>query len=101
MQQFQDALLAIWNWLYAYFSTHPAMAMQLGIGLVAGWLASLLLGGKGLLRDLVIGMIGSVVGSFIQQIVGFHFGLPALAEQIVVATIGALVVIVVGRVIFR
>ena len=97
----QDTLINIWNQVVAFFQANPVLAMQLGIGLVAGWLASLLLGGKGLLRDLIIGMLGSVLGSFIQQVVGFHFGLPALAEQIAVATAGALVIIIIGRVIFR
>jgi uncharacterized membrane protein YeaQ/YmgE (transglycosylase-associated protein family) len=101
MQQVQDALLAIWNWLYALFQANPILGMQLVIGLIAGWLASMLLGGRGLLRDLVIGMLGSVVGSYLQVISGYHFGLPMLAEQIVVATIGALIIIIIGRVIFR
>ena len=97
----QDTLTNIWNQVVAFFQTHPVLGMQLIIGLVAGWLASLVLGGRGLLRDLIIGMLGSVLGSYIQQIAGFHFGLPALAEQIAVATVGALVIIIIGRVIFR
>jgi len=101
MQQVQDTLLAIWNQIYAFFQAHPVVAMQLLIGLIAGWLASKLLGGGGLLRDLVIGMLGSVVGSYVQAVSGYHFGLPALAEQIAVATVGALIIIVLGRVVFR
>ena len=96
-----DMLNNAWNWVVTFFQDHPAIAFQLLIGLVAGWLASFILGGGGLFRDLIIGMIGSVLGSFLQAQFGFHFGLPALAEQIAVATVGALVVIVIGRVLFR
>ena len=97
----QDTLMNIWNQAWAFFQAHPIVGMQLLIGLAAGWLASLVLGGKGLLRDLIIGVLGSFVGSYLQQLLQFHFGLPQLAEQIAVATVGALVIIVVGRVMFR
>jgi len=102
MQQVQDALLGIWNWLYSFFQANPVVGLQLLIGLVAGWVASLLLGGGGLLRDLIIGMIGSVVGAYIQGLGLYHIAaLPALGEQIVYAIVGSLLVIIIGRVIFR
>jgi uncharacterized membrane protein YeaQ/YmgE (transglycosylase-associated protein family) len=54
------------------------------------------------LRDLIIGMLGSVVGSYIQMVSGYHIAnVPALIEQIAVATLGALLVIIIGRVVFR
>jgi len=63
------------------------------IGLVAGWLAGLLVkgGGFGFLGDIVVGIIGAVLG-------GFLFGLLGLAAYgliggIIVATVGALVFI--------
>ena len=37
----------------------------LGIGLVAGWLAGLVLGGGGLLRNLIVGVIGAFVGGWL------------------------------------
>ena len=37
-----------------------AVAVFLAIGLVAGWLASLLVGGGGLLRYIIIGVIGCI-----------------------------------------
>src|SRR5215212_10500293 len=40
-----------------------ALAAQVGIGLVAGWLASWLVGGSGLLRYALTGMIGSFLGA--------------------------------------
>ncbi len=74
----------------------------LGIGLVAGWLASLVLGGGGLLRNLVIGVIGAFVGGYVLSLAGI--GLPIdnpWISQIITATIGALIVIVIARVIAR
>ena len=40
------------------------------IGLVAGWLASLVLGGGGLIRYLVSGLIGAFVGGFLFNLLG-------------------------------
>ncbi len=34
-------------------------------GLIAGWLAGLLLGGGGLIRNLIVGLIGAVVGGYL------------------------------------
>ena len=70
------------------------------IGLVAGWLASLIVGGGGLLRDLVTGLVGAVVGAFI--IHAFGIVLPfrdPLVTDIVTATLGAVIVVVVARVV--
>ncbi len=70
------------------------------VGLVAGWLASLIMGGRGLIRDLVTGLVGAVVGGFIVH--GFGVPLPIhnpLLADIVIATIGAVVVIAVARVV--
>ena len=67
------------------------------IGAVAGWLAGVIMSGSGfgLLGDIVIGIIGAVVG-------GFLFGLLGLAAvgligQIISATVGAVVLIFVLR----
>ncbi len=68
------------------------------IGLVAGWLASLLVGGGGLLRDLITGLVGAVVGAFILHAFGivlpFH---DPLVSDIVMSTLGAVIVVVVAR----
>ena len=99
----QDTLLNIWNQIVAFFQAHPALGYQLIIGLVAGWLASMVLGGRGLLRDLIVGMLGSVLGSYLVQLSGYQIpgNLPDIANQIIVATVGALIIIILGRVIFR
>lgn len=70
------------------------------IGLVAGWLASLVVGGGGLLRYLVVGVIGSFVGGYLLGALGVNLGIKnALASKVVTATIGAVVVVIVARII--
>ena len=74
----------------------------LAIGLVAGTLAGFVLGGGGLLRNLIVGVIGAFVGGWLLS--AAHISLPvgnALLSQIITATIGAIVVIVVARVVAR
>lgn len=74
----------------------------LGIGLVAGWLAGLVLGGGGLLRNLVAGVIGVFVGGYVLKLANVNLPIdnPYLS-QIITGTIGALIVIVVARVISK
>jgi uncharacterized membrane protein YeaQ/YmgE (transglycosylase-associated protein family) len=63
------------------------------IGIAAGWLASQIMkgGGSGLATDLIMGVIGSILG-------GFLFGLLGLSADgaigsLVTATVGAIVLI--------
>jgi uncharacterized membrane protein YeaQ/YmgE (transglycosylase-associated protein family) len=79
-----------------------ALLIFLAIGLVAGWLASLILGGGGLLRNLIVGVIGAFVGGWLLSAVGISLPIGnALLSQIITATIGAIVVILVARVIVK
>lgn len=73
-------------------------------GLIAGWLAGLLLGGGGLIRDIFVGIIGSFVGGALVQ--AGLLKLPFLLEypwahQILVSTIGAMIIILLARIIGR
>ena len=73
-------------------------------GLIAGWLAGILLGGGGLIRNLFVGIIGAFVGAFLLK--AGLFALPfttgmELGDQIVVSTIGAILVILLARSIAR
>lgn len=82
--------------------TTTELLIFLAIGLVAGWLSGLVLGGGGLLRNLIVGVIGSFVGGWVlaQAGISLPIGNP-LVSQIVIATIGAILVTVVARVIAR
>lgn len=74
----------------------------LAMGLLAGWLASLVLGGGGLLRNLIVGVIGSFVGGYVLELAGVRLPIDNVwVSSIVTATIGALLVIVVARVVAK
>lgn len=69
------------------------------IGLVAGWLASFLVGGGGLVRYLITGLVGAFVGGFLVKAVGININLGnAVVNEVVVAAIGATVVVLIARV---
>ena len=71
------------------------------IGIVAGFLASVVMGGgAGLLRYLITGLIGAFVGGFVFQAAGWklNFGNEWL-EQIVIAFVGAIIVVIIARII--
>jgi uncharacterized membrane protein YeaQ/YmgE (transglycosylase-associated protein family) len=63
------------------------------IGLVAGWLAGLIMkgGGFGLIGNLVVGVIGAFVGGFVFSLLGVSAG--GLLGAIVTATVGAVVLL--------
>jgi len=72
------------------------------VGLVAGWLASLFLGGGGIVRYIVIGMIGSIVGGYLFSLLGIDIPIANIwVRDILVAAIGAAIVIVVARFVAR
>lgn len=70
------------------------------LGLIAGWLAGQVMkgGGYGLIGDLVLGIIGAIVGGFLTGVLlgrdmvnGFNI------ESIVVAFIGAVILVAASR----
>lgn len=70
------------------------------IGLVAGWLASLVVGGGSLVKYIIWGVLGAVVGGIALPAAGIQIdvGNPLL-NVIIVATIGAIILVVIARVI--
>lgn len=71
------------------------------IGLIAGWLAGMLVkgGGYGIVGDMVVGIIGALLGGFIFRSLGISIG--GLLGAIVVATVGAIVFIFLLRLLKR
>lgn len=65
------------------------------VGLIAGVLASLLVGGYGLVADIVIGIVGAFVGGYIFRAAGWSAPWGGLAGTIFVAFIGAVVLLVI------
>ena len=68
------------------------------IGLAAGWLAGQIMGGGGfgLVGDLVVGVIGALLGGFLFDLFGLHA--IGLLGNLVMATVGAIVLIALLRV---
>lgn len=70
----------------------------LGIGLLAGFLASLIVGGGGLVTYLVSGVIGSFVGGYLFSVLGINLPIRnAFVSQIITSTVGAIIVLIVAR----
>jgi len=71
------------------------------IGIIAGWLASVVLGGGGgLLRYLITGLIGAFVGGFVFQMAGWKLNLGNdWLNEIVIAAIGAIIIVILARLI--
>jgi len=83
-------------------SDNRALVVMVVNGLIAGWLAGLLLGGGGLIRNLFVGLIGAVVGGYLVSagLLSLPYDFDAYipyGNQIVVSTIGALLVVIVAR----
>ncbi len=63
------------------------------VGLISGVLASLVIGGYGLLADIIIGIAGAFVGGYIFRAAGWSAPWGGLAGTIFVAFIGAVVLL--------
>jgi uncharacterized membrane protein YeaQ/YmgE (transglycosylase-associated protein family) len=69
------------------------------VGLIAGWLASMLMKAKtGLLMDLVLGVVGSILGGWLPSVLlGVDLVSGINVTSIVVALVGAIIVIAIYR----
>jgi uncharacterized membrane protein YeaQ/YmgE (transglycosylase-associated protein family) len=73
------------------------------VGLIAGWLAGLVVkgGGFGCVGDIIVGVVGGLLGGWLASSF-FHMGDPISGiniESIVVAFIGAVILIIILRLI--
>ena len=72
------------------------------VGLIAGWLASAVVcGGYGVIGDIVVGVVGAFVGGLLFRQLHITVPFGGIAGTIFVAFIGAMVLLVVLRVIRR
>ncbi len=71
------------------------------VGLVAGWLASILVrgGGMGVFADLLVGLVGSLIGTWLAPRLHLDLG-SGLGAEIVYAVLGAVILLVILRLIF-
>ena len=76
-----------------------AIIIMLVVGAIAGWLASIVVGGPwGLLGYILAGIIGGVVGGWLLNAMKLNINLGSpIVNHIVTATIGAIVVILIAR----
>jgi uncharacterized membrane protein YeaQ/YmgE (transglycosylase-associated protein family) len=74
------------------------MIWTIVIGIIAGWLAGLIMKGDGygLIWDLILGIAGAVVGSWLFGLLGLSAS-GGLIGSIVVATVGAIFLIFLSR----
>ena len=72
------------------------------VGLIAGWAAGRLMGkgGYGPIMDIVLGILGGIVGGFLMSLVGLQSS-GGLIGEIVVAIVGAVFLIWISRMLKR
>ncbi len=73
------------------------------VGLVAGVLASFVVGGTGygILGDIVVGIVGAFVGGYVFREAGWHTPFAGIGGVIFVAFIGAVILLVLIHLIRR
>ncbi|KRQ14566.1 GlsB/YeaQ/YmgE family stress response membrane protein [Bradyrhizobium sp. DASA03076] len=75
-----------------------SLLVILFVGLVAGWLAGKVVRGSGfgIIGDIVIGILGAFVATFLFPRLGIHLGL-GLVSEIIYSAIGAVILLLVVR----
>ncbi|HTW58208.1 MAG TPA: GlsB/YeaQ/YmgE family stress response membrane protein [Terriglobales bacterium] len=76
-----------------------ALIWWIVVGLIAGWGAGKIMkgGGYGTIMDIILGIVGGVVGGWLLGILGIHAG--GLIGTIIVSIFGAVVLIWISRII--
>ncbi len=78
--------------------TVEALLIWIVVGLVAGWLASLIVGGsRSVLGDIVVGIIGAFLGGRLFAWLGLRMPLKGIPGTIAVAVVGAVVLLLLLR----
>nr|WP_295886953.1 GlsB/YeaQ/YmgE family stress response membrane protein [uncultured Devosia sp.] len=81
-------------------NNNRAILIFLGIGILAGFLASLVVGGGGLITYLISGVVGSFVGGYLFTALRIDLGIRNdVVRQIVTSTVGAIIVVLLARLI--
>ena len=82
------------------YISNEGIFVILFVGLVAGWLAGQVVRGTGfgIIGDIVVGIAGALVASFLFPRLGIHLG-TGLVSEIIYSAIGAILLLVVVRLI--
>ena len=69
------------------------------VGLIAGWLAGKIVQGTGfgLIGDIVIGIVGAFIASWLFPKLGIHIAVGSLVREILYASVGAVILLLVIR----
>jgi uncharacterized membrane protein YeaQ/YmgE (transglycosylase-associated protein family) len=81
--------------------SNESLIVIIVVGVVAGWLAGQVVQGSGfgVIGDLIIGIAGAFVGNWLIPQLHLHFGTSFMLTAIIDATIGAIVLLLVIRLI--
>jgi uncharacterized membrane protein YeaQ/YmgE (transglycosylase-associated protein family) len=77
-----------------------ALIVFLAVGAIAGLLASLVVGGGGLLYYVIIGVVGSFVGGILFNALKINLSTGStIVNQIITSAVGAIIVVILARMI--
>lgn len=78
------------------------MLYAIVVGLIAGWLAGQVMkgGGYGILVDIILGILGGIVGSWLFTSLGFWPG-GGMIGSIIVSFVGAVILVAISRALKR
>jgi uncharacterized membrane protein YeaQ/YmgE (transglycosylase-associated protein family) len=81
--------------------SNEGLLIVIVVGIVAGWLAGKIVdgGGFGLIGDLIVGVLGAFIGDWLLPQLHIHLGV-GIVSLIINATLGAIVLLAILRVIF-
>jgi uncharacterized membrane protein YeaQ/YmgE (transglycosylase-associated protein family) len=73
------------------------------VGLIAGWLAGKIVRGSGfgLIGDICVGIVGALIASWLFPKLGIHIATTGLIREILYATGGAVLLLVIIRLVGR
>jgi uncharacterized membrane protein YeaQ/YmgE (transglycosylase-associated protein family) len=79
-----------------------SLVLTLVVGIIAGWLASFVVGGRalGALAALAVGMLGALLASWLFPIIGVRLG-GGFVGQVVSAAAGAIILLALFRAVRR
>ncbi|MET4798573.1 GlsB/YeaQ/YmgE family stress response membrane protein [Bradyrhizobium sp. LB11.1] len=80
------------------YISNEGLLVILFVGLIAGWLAGKVVRGAGfgIIGDIVIGIAGAFIASFLFPKLGIHIG-AGLISEIIYSAIGAIILLLVVR----
>lgn len=72
------------------------------VGIIAGWIAEHVTGRRhGLLTNLIVGIIGAFIGGWLASTLNIHFLESALFNNLIIATLGAILLLLIFGMIRR